>query len=243
VNTLGSIQHINLVHLLGYCIEGSKHMVVYEYISNSSLDKWLNGDKRLDWDKRIRIIIGVAQGLAHLHHKCDPTIVHLDIKPGNILLDKDYTPKLADFGLAKILHGRDENVIALASTSRPGTSGYMAPEICSNQASTKSDVYSFGVLLIRLVNGSPLTLDGNEIRIRNFIQWVQEVHEEEDGFQQIFDVAINNSIVRFDPNEAKLLLQISLQCIKVIFVPNLLFYHSICQANFKNLKSWIQCNI
>jgi len=120
----------------------------------------------------------------------------------------------------------------------------MAPEIHSNQASTKSDVYSFGVLLIRLVNGSPLTLDGNEIRIRNFIQWVQEVHEEEDGFQQIFDVVINNSIVRFDPNEAKLLLQISLQCIKVIFVPNLLFYHSICgQANFKNLKSWIQCNI
>jgi serine/threonine protein kinase len=95
----------------------------------------------------------------------------------------------------------------------------MAPEIHSNQASTKSDVYSFGVLLIRLVNGSPLTLDGNEIRIRNFIQWVQEVHEEEDGFQQIFDVAINNSIVGFDRHEAKSLLQISLQCIKVNFVP------------------------
>jgi tetratricopeptide (TPR) repeat protein len=111
VNTLGSIQHINLVRLLGYCIEGLKHILVYEYISNSSLDKWLHGDKRLDWDKRICIIIGVARGLAHLHHNCDPTIVHLDIKPGNILLDKDYTPKLADFGLAKILHGRDENVV------------------------------------------------------------------------------------------------------------------------------------
>jgi len=106
MNTLGSIRHINLVHLLGYCIKGLKHMLVYEYISNSSLDKWLNGDKRLDWDKQICISIGVVQGLAHLHHKCDPTIVHLDIKPGNILLDKDYTPKLADFGLAKILHDR-----------------------------------------------------------------------------------------------------------------------------------------
>jgi serine/threonine protein kinase len=116
----------------------------------------------------------------------------------------------------------------------------MAPEIHLNQASTKSDVYSFGVLLIRLVNGSPLTLDGNEIRIHNFIQWVRKVHEEEDGFQQIFDVAINNSIIGFDRNEAKLFLQISLQCIKVSFVPNLLFYHSICgQENFKNLKSWI----
>jgi serine/threonine protein kinase len=114
--------------------------------------------------------------------------------------------------------------IALASTSRPGTIGYMAPEIHSNQASTKSDVYSFGVLLIRLVNGSPLTLDGDEIHIRNFIQWVREVHEEEDGFQQIFDVASNNSIVGFDRNEAKLFLQISLQCIKVNFVPNCFFY-------------------
>jgi hypothetical protein len=101
-------------------------------------------------------------------------------------------------------------------------------------------VYSFGVLLIRLVNGSPLTLDGNEIHIHNFIQWVRKVHEEEDGFQQIFDVAINNSIIGFDRNEAKLFLQISLQCIKVNFVPNLLFYHSVSGQFFsKNLKSWI----
>jgi len=120
----------------------------------------------------------------------------------------------------------------------------MAPEICSNQASTKSDVYSFGVLLIQLVNGSPLTLDGDKILIRHFIQWVQEVQEEEDGFQQIFDVAINNSIVGFDRNEAKSFLQISLQCIKVNLVPNLLFHYSIYgQANFKNLKSWVGCNI
>ncbi len=86
-------------------------MVVYEYISKSSLDKWLDKDKHLDWDKRICIIIGVAKGLAHLHHKCDPAILHLDIKPQNILLDKDYTPKLADFGSVKILSGKDENVV------------------------------------------------------------------------------------------------------------------------------------
>jgi tetratricopeptide (TPR) repeat protein len=110
VRTLGSIQHINLVRLLGYCIKGSKHMLVYEYISNSSLDKWLYEDNLLDWDRRVHIIIGVAQGLAYLH-KCNPTIVHLDIKPQNILLDQDYTPKLADFGLAKILDGKDEDVV------------------------------------------------------------------------------------------------------------------------------------
>jgi serine/threonine protein kinase len=110
VRTLGSIQHINLVRLLGYCIESFKHMLVYEYISNSSLDKWLYEDNLLDWDRRVCIILGVAQGLAHLH-KCNPIIVHLDIKPQNILLDQDYTPKLADFGLAKILDGKDEDVV------------------------------------------------------------------------------------------------------------------------------------
>jgi serine/threonine protein kinase len=110
VRTLGSIQHINLVRLLGYSIKGSKHMLVYEYISNSSLDTWLSKDYLLDWDRRVCIIIGIAQGLAHLH-KCNPIIVHLDIKPQNILLDKNYTPKLADFGLAKILDGKDDNVV------------------------------------------------------------------------------------------------------------------------------------
>jgi serine/threonine protein kinase len=97
----------------------------------------------------------------------------------------------------------------------------MAPEILSKQVSPKSDVYSFGVLLIQLVNGSPLILDGNEVHIRKFIQWAQKVHVEENGFQQIFDVVINNSIIGFDCDEAKLFLQISLQCIMVIFVPNL----------------------
>jgi len=98
----------------------------------------------------------------------------------------------------------------------------MAPEILSNQASTKSDVYSFGVLVIQLVNGSPFILNGQEIHIRHFIQWVQKVHVKKDGFQQIFDVVSNNSIVGFDYNEAKVFLKISLRCIKVITMPNLL---------------------
>jgi serine/threonine protein kinase len=80
-------------------------------MSNKSLDQWLSHDELLNWNKRTSIIIGVAQGLAYLHHKCNPTIIHLDIKPRNILLDKDYTPKLADFGLAKILKSTNENVV------------------------------------------------------------------------------------------------------------------------------------
>ncbi|CAK9222594.1 unnamed protein product, partial [Sphagnum troendelagicum] len=211
VRTLGSIQHINLVRLLGYCIKGLEHMLVYEYILNSSLDKWIDEDNLLDWDQRMCIIIGVAQGLAHLH-KCNPIIIHLDIKPQNILLDQDYTPKLSDFGLSKILDGKDEDVVS--STSTPGTSGYMAPEILLKQASTKSDVYSFGVLLIKLLNGSPFILNGNEVFIHKFIQWAQKVHVEENGFEQIFNVVIDNSIIGFDDNEAKSFLEISLQYIK-----------------------------
>jgi serine/threonine protein kinase len=133
--------------------------------------------------------------------------------------------------------------IQLASTSTPGTSGYMAPEILLKRASTKSDVYSFGVLLIQLVNGSPFILDGNEVHIRKFIQWAQNVHVEENGFQQIFDVVINNSIIGFDRNEAKSFLQISLQCIKVIFVPNLLCVSfNLLSSKFEKPKSWIRCS-
>jgi serine/threonine protein kinase len=99
----------------------------------------------------------------------------------------------------------------------------MAPEILEKkQASTKSDVYSFGVLLIQLVNGSPFILNGREVYLHEFIRWAQEVHMKKNGFQQIFNVVIDNSIIGFNRNEAKSFLQISLQCIQVIFLPNLL---------------------
>jgi serine/threonine protein kinase len=119
----------------------------------------------------------------------------------------------------------------------------MAPEILLKQESTKSDVYSFGVLLIRLLNGSPFILNGNEVCIHKFIQWAQKVHVEENGFQQIFNVVIDDSIIGFDHNEAESFLEISLRCIKVIFVPNLLCasFNSLL-SKFEKPKSWIRCS-
>jgi len=132
----------------------------------------------------------------------------------------------------------------LASTSTLGTLGYMAPEILEKkQASTKSDVYSFGVLLIQLLNGSPFILDGNEVYLHKFIQWAQKVHMKKNGFQQIFNVVIDNSIIGFNRNEAKSFLQISLQCIKVIFLPNLLCVSfNLLSRKFEKPKSWIPCS-
>jgi serine/threonine protein kinase len=116
----------------------------------------------------------------------------------------------------------------------------MAPEILLKQTSTKSDVYSFGVLLIRLLNGSPFILNGYEIPIHRFIKWAQKVHDEKNGFQQIFNVVIDDSIIGFDHNEAESFLEISLRCIKVIFVPNLLCASlNLLLSKIEEPKSWI----
>jgi hypothetical protein len=125
----------------------------------------------------------------------------------------------------------------LASTSTPGTYGYMAPEILSTSkpksVSPKSDVYSFGVLLIQLINGS---LEHEEFHIHGFIKWAKEVHVQKDGFQEIFNVIINNSIVGFDHSQAKLILQISLKCIEVIVLNLLCFSLSLWSNKFQKPK-------
>uniref|UniRef100_A0ACD5VVP3 Uncharacterized protein n=1 Tax=Avena sativa TaxID=4498 RepID=A0ACD5VVP3_AVESA len=152
VQTLGMIQHTNLVGLLGFCTEGTRRLLVYEYMPNGSLDSHLfsEGTSVLSWRLRRRIAIGIAKGLAYLHEECRDCIIHCDIKPENILLDAEFCPKIADFGMAKLLV-RD---IDAALTSLRGTVGYLAPEWVYGQAIThKADVYSFGVVLFELISG------------------------------------------------------------------------------------------
>lgn len=154
VGIIGSIHHVHLVQLRGFCAEGLHRLLVYEYMSNGSLDKCLfpavGSTKLLDWNTRYKIALGTARGLAYLHDDCREKIIHCDIKPENILLDENFTAKVSDFGLAKLLNKEQSQVF----TTMRGTRGYLAPEWLMNLAiSEKSDVYSFGMVLLEIISG------------------------------------------------------------------------------------------
>ncbi|XP_068343339.1 G-type lectin S-receptor-like serine/threonine-protein kinase SD2-5 [Pyrus communis] len=154
VSIIGSIHHLHLVRLRGFCAEGSHRLLVYDYMANGSLDKWIfkknNGEFLLDWETRFNIALGTAKGLAYLHEDCDVKIVHCDIKPENVLLDTNYLAKVSDFGLAKLMTREQSHVF----TTLRGTRGYLAPEWITNYAiSEKSDVYSYGMLLLEIIGG------------------------------------------------------------------------------------------
>lgn len=157
VSSVGMIQHINLVRLIGFCCEGDKRLLVYEHVVNGSLDAHLFQQSSaaavataLDWSKRYRIAVGVARGLCYLHQSCRECIIHCDIKPENILLDASFAPKIADFGMAAFV-GRDFSRVL---TTFRGTAGYLAPEWLSGVPITpKVDVYSFGMVVLEIVSG------------------------------------------------------------------------------------------
>jgi len=155
VATIGKIHHQNIVKLVGFCAERSKRALVYEFMSNGSLDKRIfskDENIHLSYDEIYNISIGVARGIAYLHHGCEMHILHFDIKPHNILLDGELTPKVSDFGLAK-LYPINNSIVTLIGAR--GTIGYMAPELFYRnigRISHKADVYSFGMLLMEMAN-------------------------------------------------------------------------------------------
>ncbi|KAI4974371.1 hypothetical protein ZWY2020_047651 [Hordeum vulgare] len=152
VQTIGIIHHINLVRLFGFCAEGRKRLLVYEYMENGSLSShlFLRSSAILSWDLRYHIALGTARGLAYLHEECKECIIHCDMKPDNVLLDAEFCPKIADFGMAKLL-GRD---FSRALTTMRGTIGYLAPEWISGLPIThKTDVYSYGMMLLEIISG------------------------------------------------------------------------------------------
>ncbi|KAK7354723.1 hypothetical protein VNO80_20191 [Phaseolus coccineus] len=159
VGTIGKVHHFNLVKLYGFCFEKELRALVYEYMKNGSLDKYLfHENKTLGYEKLHEIAVGTARGISYLHEDCEQRIVHCDIKPGNILLDNNFNPKVADFGLAKLCN-RDNTHITM--TGGRGTPGYAAPELWMPFPVThKCDVYSFGMLLFEII-GRRRNLDIN----------------------------------------------------------------------------------
>ncbi|GMP24775.1 hypothetical protein CsSME_00001929 [Camellia sinensis var. sinensis] len=153
VATIGRIHHINVVRLIGFCAERSKRALVYEFMPNGSLEKYIfsqEGNVHISCTQMFEISLGVTRGIEYLHRGCDIQILHFDIKPHNILLDDNFTPKLSDFGLAK-LYPINDSIVSL--TAARGTMGYMAPELFYKNIggiSYKADVYSFGMLLMEM---------------------------------------------------------------------------------------------
>ncbi|KAJ0975758.1 hypothetical protein J5N97_017723 [Dioscorea zingiberensis] len=209
LNVISDIVHENLVRLYGCCVERNNRILVYGYLENNSLAQTLLGKNQsciqFSWKTRAKICAGVARGLAFLHEEVQPQIVHRDIKASNILLDKDLTPKISDFGLAKLV---PENVTHV-STRVAGTMGYLAPEYAvRGQVTWKSDVYSFGVLLLEIVSGRCNTNTRLPFAQRFLLDRVWSLYERSE-LQEIIDLNINDDL---DIEEACRFLKVGLLC-------------------------------
>jgi hypothetical protein len=173
VVSIGRLRHRNLVQLLGYCRRKGELLLVYDYMPNGSLDKYLHDQSKvaLSWGQRFRVIKGVASGLLYLHEDWEQVVVHRDIKASNVLLDKEMNGRLGDFGLARLYdHGTDPH-----TTHVVGTMGYMAPELGhTGKASKASDVFAFGAFMLEVACGrKPVVQDARDNRLV-LVDWVLE---------------------------------------------------------------------
>lgn len=209
IKVLGDVQHDNLVKLYGCCAEDDHRILVYNYFENNSLAQTLIGGNRsgiqFSWQTRAKICIGVAKGLAFLHEEMRPRIIHRDIKASNILLDKDLNPKIADFGLAKLMPPNATHI----STRVAGTIGYLAPEYAiRGQVTRRSDVYSFGVLLVEIVSGRSNTNTHLPLDQQYLLERTWQVYERKE-LVELVDTSLGGD---YDVEQACRFFKIGLLC-------------------------------
>lgn len=186
---LSLLHHPNLVNLVGYCADGDQRVLVYEYMSNGSLEDHLlelpPGKAPLDWNTRMKIASGAAKGLEYLHEQANPPVIYRDFKASNILLDGEFNPKLSDFGLAKLGPTGDKSHV---STRVMGTYGYCAPEYAlTGQLTTKSDVYSFGVVFLEIITGRRVIDNSRPTEEQNLVAWAQPLFKDRRKFTLMAD--------------------------------------------------------
>lgn len=234
IATIGHTNHVNVVSLIGYCCEVSHRLLVYEYVERGSLDKWLFSKKGflaedtqttaasasvllLDWQTRYNVALGIARGLSYLHEDCIQPILHFDIKPQNILLDSEFTAKLGDFGMSRLMKRGSSQ---LATVEVKGTPGYIAPEWLSRGVvGKKCDVYSMGMVMLEIVGGkrnaeltlSKSALDSMQPEAWHFSSWVRK-NCEEGSMMELVDERLKMSM--FNMEQVETLIYTALWCIQ-----------------------------
>ncbi|GLT96200.1 hypothetical protein SLE2022_138430 [Rubroshorea leprosula] len=213
VTTIGNLNHKNLVKLIGWCYESPELLLVYEYMPNGSLDKFIFSDDSraeltLNWETRLSIINGVAQALEYLHYGSQKRVLHRDIKSSNIMLDSEFNAKLGDFGLARTV--QDKGKTHHSTLEIAGTPGYMAPEtFLISRATVETDVYSFGVLLLEVVCGrKPGKQNEDDTYNSSIVNWIWDLYNK----GRIVDVADPRMEGKFEKEEMECVLILGLAC-------------------------------
>lgn len=208
IDMISNIRHPNLVELIGCCVDDNHRILIYEYLENNSLAKVLLSSKSkyvlLTWPQRAAICLGTASGLAFLHDEAEPNIVHRDIKASNVLLDRDFHPKIGDFGLAKLF---PDNVTHI-STRVAGTVGYLAPEYALlGQLTKKADVYSFGVLILEIISArsSSKAAFGEDLLL--LVEWTWKLREE----GRLLDL-VDPELTKYPEDEVTRFIKVALFC-------------------------------